>query len=189
MPCPGVFKHGLSGLVGLFTVLLNPLIFLHFSANVAGGAEQTGPLLLVQERVGAGEKAGKMKVPIWWEFQTEPEKFGEKPDDSGVKPPLTEVFLVLGRKPEEKMRIGRYMGDPYIHEDLKGSHLPREARHAILSCWTWYAGGGDELFVFQRGQTLEVKWRPIGEGMDRPAQLKTIMTKKLGSGVELEGRK
>ena len=134
--------------------------------------------------VEAGKQAGTAKVPIWWEFRTEP----EKQDDGGLVPPYTEIFLVIGGKPEEKLRLGRYMGNPNIHEELEGPHLPKEARKAVLSCWTWYAGAGDEFFVFQKGRSLVVKWRPLDEGRRWPARLKAILTKKLDKNVVLINR-
>jgi hypothetical protein len=132
----------------------------------------------------AAKQASPTKVQVWWEFRTEP----EKQDGDTLVPPYTEIFLVIGSKPEERLRIGRYMGNPYIHEELEGPHLPKEARNAVLSCWTWYAGAGDEFFVFQKGRSLVVKWRPLDEGMKRPAKIKAILTKKLDKNVAVEAR-
>jgi hypothetical protein len=80
------------------------------------------------------------------------------------------------------------MGNPNIHEELEGPHLPKEARSAVLSCWTWYAGAGDEFFVFQKGRSLVVKWRPLDEGMKHPAKIKVILTKKLDKNVIIVAR-
>lgn len=132
----------------------------------------------------ASKPTGFTRVQVWWEFSSEPEKI----NGDTLVPPYTEIFLVIGSKPEEKLRIGKYLGNPYIHENLEGPHLPKEARSAVLSCWTWYAGAGDEFFVFQKGRSLVVKWRPLDEGMKRPAKIKAILTKKLDKNVVVEAR-
>jgi hypothetical protein len=129
------------------------------------------------------KKAVKKKVPIWWEFSVTEGKSGD------LEVPFTEVWLVIADEPEEKLKIGRYMGNPHIRQELEGPHLPKEARRALLNCMMWYAGGGDELYVFQTGRSLLVKWRPIGEGLERPVKLKTLKTKKFSEDVTVEGRR
>jgi hypothetical protein len=130
------------------------------------------------------QQASPTRVQVWWEFRTEPEKSG----GDTLAPPYTEIFLVIGSKPEERLRLGRYMGNPNIHEELTGPHLPKEARFAVLSCWTWYAGAGDEFLVFQKGRHLVVKWRPLDEGRQRPSRLKVILTKQLARNVAVAAR-
>jgi hypothetical protein len=131
------------------------------------------------EKPQAGKEAHKKKLPLWWEFHIEESK------ELGYEIPFTEVFLVIGGEPVEKLRIGRYVGTPH---ELTEEYFPREARAAILACRLFYAGQGDDLFVFPKGRTLFVMWRPVGEGIDRTVRLKTLKTKILREPGELEAR-
>lgn len=132
-----------------------------------------------EEKPQPGKEAYKKKLPLWWEFHIEESK------KLGYEIPLTEVFLVIGGEPVEKLRIGRYVGTPH---ELTEESFPKQPRTAILACRLFYAGQGDDLFVLPKGRTLFVMWRPVGEGIDRPVRLKTLKTKILRVSWELEAR-
>jgi hypothetical protein len=94
---------------------------------------------------------------------------------------ITEVFLVIGGEPEERLRIGKYMGDPHVLEDPEGQQaLPKDS---LMAYRFWYAGQGDDLFVMKKGRSLQVMWRPVGEGMEKPARPNILKTKELGKDV------
>jgi hypothetical protein len=168
-------------------LVLSMLVILGWGAGPAAGQQERPvrrPTVTFAREARVGQPATPARLQVWWEFRTETEKMS----DGLVTPPYTEIFLVIGGKPPERVRIGRYQGTPNIRDELEGPHLPKEVRDAVLSCWTWYAGAGDELFVLQQGRSLVVKWRPLDEQMARSSRLKTIRTITLEKNVEVEAR-
>lgn len=70
--------------------------------------------------------------------------------------PYTDViFIIHSGKKEEKIFIGSYVGDSYVIESFENRAFFNP--NSIVGCQVFYAGGGDNVFAYLEGLTINVK--------------------------------
>ena len=71
--------------------------------------------------------------------------------------PQTQAILIVNG---ERLTIGTYAGAQFV---TPAQGEGRGMEPALTSAGTWFAGGGDELYVYQEGNEIVVKHRTLDE--------------------------
>ncbi|MDB4978418.1 MAG: hypothetical protein JWM56_604 [Candidatus Peribacteria bacterium] len=93
-------------------------------------------------------------VEISWNFI-------QKKNDAMPDAPETQALLVLGGSKQQMIDLGSYLGEGT--DTRKPTAVQPDNKGAILGAVFWYAGGGDELEVYNESGSLLVKHRIIDE--------------------------
>ena len=96
----------------------------------------------------------KENIFISWEFKNY--KVNVKNNGETI---LTEIYLLLEGKENEKILLGSYLGETFEIKDANLYVLPQEGQ---LMCETFFKGRCDDFLVYEEENDIIVKHRRIG---------------------------
>ena len=69
--------------------------------------------------------------------------------------PYTEIFFKFLNESEEKTSVGTFVGQAYLIESFDDREFIN--KNSLIGCQVFYAGGGDNIFVYLEEEKLIVK--------------------------------
>jgi len=87
-----------------------------------------------------------------------------KAGGNGDEIPNTDIYLIVTTDKTTEYKLNTYLGKAFEIKkaDFKSNKVPL---NALIACGSWYAGGGDYLYVTDASKgSISVMWRYLDEG-------------------------